>query len=458
MRAVFASRVNRDDPLSGLEIGERPEPEAPDGWTLVAVRAASLNHHDLWSLRGVGLPEDRLPMILGCDAAGLDEDGNEVVVHAVISSPDWRGDETLDPKRSLLSERYQGALAERVAVPRRNVLPKPPELSFEEAACLPTAWLTAYRMLFTRGGVTPGSTLLVQGAGGGVATAAIVLASAAGARVWVTARSEEKRDQARGLGADATFEAGARLPERVDVVIETVGEATWGHSVRSLKPGGTLVVSGATTGDRPPAELSRVFFLQLSVVGSTMGTRDELERLIRLCIERDVRPVIDRTLPLTQAREGFEAMLDGSFIGKVVFTVDPGGVHARPRGGPHAARRPAAHAPPACDWGRPPARAAAQVAQAPGLPWVRAQTARRPAMTGGLLSPPDANWSPISITHRPSVKRTLATCKGTVQPAAPWMPGTVKRVAPPLTNSCSSAACSRAAAEDEPSSIAQETP
>jgi NADPH:quinone reductase-like Zn-dependent oxidoreductase len=321
MRAVFASQVSREDPLSGLEVGDRPDPEAPDGWTVVSVRAASLNHHDLWSLRGVGLPEDRLPMILGCDAAGLDEDGNEVVVHAVISDPDWRGDETLDPKRSLLSERYQGALAERVAVPRRNVLPKPPELSFEEAACLPTAWLTAYRMLFTRGGVTPGATVLIQGSGGGVATAAITLASAAGARVWATARSEEKREQARRLGADEVFESGARLPERVDVVLETVGEATWKHSVRSLKPGGTLVVSGATTGDAPPAELSRVFFLQLSVVGSTMGTRDELERLIRLCVERDVRPVIDRTLPLDQAREGFAAMLDGSFVGKIVFTV-----------------------------------------------------------------------------------------------------------------------------------------
>jgi NADPH:quinone reductase-like Zn-dependent oxidoreductase len=321
VRAVYASTINRDDPLTGLEIGDRPEPEVPDGWTVVTVKACSLNHHDLWSLRGVGLPEDRLPMILGCDAAGLDEEGKEVVVHAVISSPDWRADETFDPKRSLLSERYQGAMAEKVAVPRRNLLPKPPELSFEEASCLPTAWLTAYRMLFTRGGVTPGSTVLVQGSGGGVATAAIVLASAAGARVWATARSEEKREEARRLGAEEAFESGARLPERVDVVLETVGEATWKHSVRSLKPGGTLVVSGATTGDSPPAELSRVFFLQLSVVGSTMGTREELERLIRLCVEREVRPVIDRTLPLAQARDGFQAMLDGSVMGKIVFTL-----------------------------------------------------------------------------------------------------------------------------------------
>jgi NADPH:quinone reductase-like Zn-dependent oxidoreductase len=321
MLAVYASGVDPDDPLSALSIGERPEPNPPDGWTVITVKAASLNHHDVWSLRGVGLTKDRLPMILGCDASGLDQDGNEVVVHAVISDPDWRADETLDPKRSLLSERYQGALAELVAVPRRNVLPKPPELSFEEAACLPTAWLTAYRMLFTRGRLTPGATVLIQGGGGGVATAATVLASAAGARVWVTARSLQKRDQALALGADGVFEPGTRLPERVDVVMETVGEATWGHSIRSLKPGGTLVVSGATTGDAPPAELSRVFFLQLSIIGSTMGTRDELERLSRFCVEKEIRPVIDRTLPLSEARQGFEAMLDGSFVGKIVFTV-----------------------------------------------------------------------------------------------------------------------------------------
>jgi len=321
MLAVYASAIDRQDPLSGLEVGERPEPEAPPGWTTVAVRAASLNHHDLWSLRGVGLGEDALPMILGCDAAGLDEDGNEVVVHSVISSEDWRGDETLDPRRSLLSERFPGSLAERVAVPRRNLVPKPPELSFEEAACLPTAWLTAYRMLFTRGRVTPGMTVLVQGAGGGVATALVEIGSAAGVRMWVSARSEEKRARALELGAEAAFEPGARLPERVDAVMETVGQATWSHSVRALKPGGTLVVSGATTGDAPPAELTRIFFLQLSVIGSTMGTREELERLIRFCVEKDVRPRIDRLLPLAQARAGFEAMLAGEMVGKIVFTV-----------------------------------------------------------------------------------------------------------------------------------------
>jgi len=319
--AVYASDIDHEDPLRGLTIGEQPEPRDREDWRTVSVKAASLNHHDLWSLRGVGLDRDRLPMILGCDAAGIDQDGNEVVVHSVVSDPSWRGDETFDPRRSILSERHQGTFAEQVSVPARNLVPKPPELSFEEAACLPTAWLTAYRMLFTRARAVPGQTVLVQGAGGGVATAVIVLASAAGIRVWAVSRSEDKRREAVELGADQAFEPGERLPERVDAVMETVGQATWGHSLRAVKPGGTVVVSGATTGDASPAELARVYFLQLSVIGSTMGTRDELERLIGLCVSKGVRPVIDQTLPLTDAHQGFEAMLSGEVQGKIVFTV-----------------------------------------------------------------------------------------------------------------------------------------
>jgi NADPH:quinone reductase-like Zn-dependent oxidoreductase len=318
--AAYAARIDAEDPLSGLELGERPEPEPLAGWTTISVRAASLNHHDLWSLRGVGLPQERLPMILGCDAAGVDEDGREVIVHSVISDESWRGDETLDPRRTLLSERFPGTFAERVAVPRRNLVAKPPELSFAEAACLPTAWLTAYRMLFTRASVSPGATVLVQGAGGGVATALIVLGRAAGLRVWATSRSEAKRERALSLGADAVFEPGARLPERVDAVMETVGAATWDHSLKALKPGGTLVISGATSGADPPASLNRIFFLQLSVVGSTMGTRDELDRLVRLCVERDVRPLIESERPLTEARDAFAALAAGDVFGKLVLT------------------------------------------------------------------------------------------------------------------------------------------
>jgi NADPH:quinone reductase-like Zn-dependent oxidoreductase len=321
MLAAYAARTSPDDPLSALEVGERPAPDVPDGWARVRVRAASLNHHDVWSLRGVGLPAERLPMILGCDAAGVDDDGNEVVVHAVIGDPDHRGDETMDPKRSLLSERYQGTLADEVVVPRRNLVPKPAALSWQEAACLPTAWLTAYRMLFTRSGLQPGATVLVQGAGGGVATALIALGSAAGYRVWATSRDEAKQARAVELGAAAAFASGARLPDRVDAVMETVGAATWGHSLRSLKQGGTVVISGATSGPNPTAtELNRIFFLQLSIVGSTMGTRAELERLITFCEQTGVRPVIDTVLPLEQAREGFAKMAAGDLVGKVVFT------------------------------------------------------------------------------------------------------------------------------------------
>jgi NADPH:quinone reductase-like Zn-dependent oxidoreductase len=321
MLSAYAASIDPENPLSGLVVGDRPEPEPPQGWVTVDVRAAALNHHDLWSLRGIGLPAERLPMILGCDAAGVDPDGNEVLVHAVIGSEGWTGDETLDPKRSLLSERHQGALAQKVMVPRHNLVPKPPELSFEQAACLPTAWLTAYRMLFTRGRLTPGQTVLVQGSSGGVATALVKLGSSAGLRVWTTGRTEEKRALALALGADATFEPGARLPERVDAVMETIGAATWSHSVKSLKQGGVIVISGATSGDAPPAELTRIFFLQLSVVGSTMGTRDELERLLQLMVQRQIEPAISQTLPLAEARTGFEAMLEGQTAGKIVFTV-----------------------------------------------------------------------------------------------------------------------------------------
>ncbi len=175
-------------------------------------------------------------------------------------------------------------------------------------------------MLFTRAQLTPGATVLVQGATGGVATALTVIASAAGIRVWVTSRSEEKRARALELGASAVFESGARLPERVDAVMETTGQATWAHSLRACKPGGSIVVSGATTGDSPPAELARVFFQQLSILGSAMGTREELGRLARFCVDKGVRPVIDRTLPLADAREGFQVMLDGNVFGKIVFT------------------------------------------------------------------------------------------------------------------------------------------
>jgi len=317
MFAVYASHADPHDPLSALVVGERPAPEPPAGWAVVSVRAASINHHDVWTLRGVGISADRFPMILGCDAAGIDAHGRPVVVHSVIGAGP---DETLDPNRTLLSELHQGTFAEQVMVPEANVLPMPAELSWAEAACLPTAWLTAYRMLTTRGQVQPGETVLVQGVGGGVATAAISLAKALGARVWVTSRDAEKRDRALTLGADAGFQTGERLPERVDVVIESVGRATWEHSVKSLRAGGRLVTTGATSGDATPALLPHIFFRQLTVIGSTMGTRTELADLMALCVETGIRPLIDRELPLSDAATGIAAVAAGDVFGKIVLT------------------------------------------------------------------------------------------------------------------------------------------
>jgi NADPH:quinone reductase-like Zn-dependent oxidoreductase len=313
MRAAYASKFDADDPLAALVVGDRPEPTHPGpDWVTVQVRASSLNHHDLWSLRGVGLPADRLPMILGCDAAGVDPDGNEVVVYPVVPDPgDPRG-------MSLLSEHHPGTLAEQVAVPRVNLVPKPAGISFAEAACLPTAWLTAYRMLTARGRVAEGEAVLVQGAGGGVATAAVVLAVALGKRVYATSRDPGKRDRIAALGATA-LPPGARLPERVDVVIETVGAATFDHSLKSAAFGARIVVSGATAGYEPTVNLRRVFAMQLEILGSSMGSATELTELLDLCVRRGIRPVIDEVFPFSRVADAVARLRSGDVFGKVVL-------------------------------------------------------------------------------------------------------------------------------------------
>lgn len=322
MLAAVAVRQNAADPLSGLELRDVPVPQAQPGWTRVKVMASSLNMHDVWTLRGVGHDPKNIPIILGCDVAGVTDEGREVVVHPVIADPDaGRGDETLDPNRALLSERHDGGFAEYIVVPDRCLVDKPSHLSFEEAACLPVAWSTAYRMLFTQAGVTAGDRVLVQGAGGGVASAAIALAAAAGATVYATSRTEAKRQLALELGAHAVFESGARLPERVDAVIETVGEATWAHSLRCLRPGGTIVIAGATSGTAPHADLGRIFYQQLRVLGSTGSTRHETAAMLRLVETAGLRPRVDRVLPLDRIHEGFQAMIDGELHGKVVISV-----------------------------------------------------------------------------------------------------------------------------------------
>ncbi len=319
MLAAYAAAIDPADPIAALRVGEMPEASPPAGrpdWTVVEVRAAALNHHDLWSLRGVGLPADRLPMILGCDAAGVDAEGREVVVHAVVGATGHGVGPEEGP--SILSERYPGTLAERVAVPAWNLVPKPPELSFEEAACLPTAWLTAYRMLFTSAALRPGDRVLVQGAGGGVASAAIALGAAAGLEVVATSRTAAKREHALAAGAVAAVEPGSRLPFRVDAVIETVGAATWSHSVRSLRRGGVIVTAGATSGDQPGAELTRVFFTELRVLGATMGTKEDLVALLRFLARSGLRPTIDSTFALADARAAVARLASGEHTGKVV--------------------------------------------------------------------------------------------------------------------------------------------
>lgn len=320
MFAVYAQEPDADAPLDSLVVGERPDPEVPDGWVSVGVAAASLNMHDLWTLRGVGIKPEQFPMILGCDGAGTLEDGTPVVLYPIIGDPDWRGDETLDPKRTLLTEKHQGTMADTVVVPARNAIPTPAGITPAQGAVLGTAWLTAYRMLFTKSGLQPGQTMLVQGASGGVSTALVQLGRAAGMQVWVTGRDEEKRALAERLGAHQTFESGAKLPGKVDAVFESVGEATWKHSMRALKPGGIIVICGTTSGPNPPADLQRLFFLQLRVVGSTMGTREELANLMQFVSTAGIVPEIGTELPMKSASEAFAAMSEGKTAGKIVLT------------------------------------------------------------------------------------------------------------------------------------------
>jgi NADPH:quinone reductase-like Zn-dependent oxidoreductase len=319
VRAAFLSEFHPEDPAAAVRVGERPLPETPDGWAIVNVRAASLNHHDVFTARGGVIPPDRLPMIIGQDAAGVDQDGNDVVVHCLVNSPGWVGDEILDPGLTGLGERYQGTFAEQVAIPRRNLVRKPAELSFEEASCLPTSWLTAYRMLFVEADLRPGDRVLVQGAAGGVASACTALGSAAGLRMWVTGRSAEKRAYAESLGAELTFEPGARLPDRVEAVMETVGEPTFTHSMACVRKGGKIVVGGGTGGYVAPLRIDQVFVRNIRIAGSSMGTLEELERLLAFLVRTGVRPHIDSVLSLEETPEAVARMARGDVRGKIVI-------------------------------------------------------------------------------------------------------------------------------------------
>lgn len=328
MKAVYASAVNHDDPLSVLAVGDQPEPQSRPFWSTVSVRAVTVNHHDVWSLQGVGLSAEQTPMILGTDAVGiLDEDipgkhglkaGREVVLYTFVGT-DGAG-VAPGERRTILSEKYPGTMAEKTAVPSANVFAKPSNLTEIEAAALGTSWLTAYSLLFDAAGVKPGDSVLIQGAGGGVSTAAIQLAQAAGLEVFVTSREADKRAKTLKLGAHAAFEIGARLPSKVDAVIESVGAATWSHSMKSVRPGGTIAICGATTGDQPGAELTRLFFQDIRVQGSTMGSREDFARLLRFVERANLHPAIDSVFSgLDAAPEAFAKMIEGNVFGKIAI-------------------------------------------------------------------------------------------------------------------------------------------
>ena len=259
-------------------------------------------------------------MILGNDGAGTLDDGAPVVIYPVIGSDDWRGDETLDPHWHIFSEFAQGTIADYVAVPKRNAIPLPDGISALDASVLGTAWLTAYRALFTKSRIQPGQTLLVQGASGGMSKALIQMARAAGVETWVTSRSPEGRALGERLGARRTFGQNEKLPRRVDVVVDNIGKVTWEHSLQSVRAGGTVVTLGVTTGNDPSANLMRLFSEKITVMGSIMGTLEEMNNMIRLVIDAGIKPEIGVVMPMEEAKEAILAMVEGRTHGKTVFT------------------------------------------------------------------------------------------------------------------------------------------
>jgi NADPH:quinone reductase-like Zn-dependent oxidoreductase len=322
MFAVYAARPNLDDPLASLVVGERPEPRVPQGWVRVKVSHASLNRHDLFTLRGITAQEDPIsfPMILGTDGAGTLEDGTPIVIYPVMGTADWRDDETLDPGWHIFSERVPGTFADYVAVPRRNAIPLPAGISALDASVLGTAWLTAYRTLFTKTSLAPGETLLVQGASGGMSTALIQLGRAAGFEVWVTSRTAKGRELAERLGAHRTFDANERLPRTVQAVVDHIGPASWEHSMASVARGGTVVITGGTTGLNVTLPLLPMLSEQLTVRGSIMGTLQDMKNLLSFLVGTGIKPEIGQTLPMERAAEALRAMWNGETHGKTVLT------------------------------------------------------------------------------------------------------------------------------------------
>ncbi len=325
--ALKAVRIHADGGPEVLVYEDAPDPAPGPGEVLVRLRASALNHLDIWVRRG--LPSVPKPRILGADGAGTVEalgegvDGFEPGQRVVINPGVEHGD-----RITVIGEHTDGTNAELIAVPATNVYALDDAISFEEAAAFPLVFETAYRMLSTRARLQPGEWVLVWGIGGGVATAALTIAKALGANVLATSSSDEKLERARELGADATVNhatgdvaAVAKELGGVDVVVEHVGEATWKTSLAVVKPGGRVAVCGATTGPNPPAQLHRVWWKQLTIVGSTMGTRADFEAAYDLVRTGRAKPVIDHVYPLESIRDAHARLEAGEQLGKIVLTI-----------------------------------------------------------------------------------------------------------------------------------------
>jgi zinc-binding alcohol dehydrogenase/oxidoreductase len=328
---VRAVRIHADGGPDVLVLEEVQDPVAQPGEVLIRLRASALNHLDVWIRKG--LPSVPKPRILGADGAGVVESlgggvsgfepGDRVVINPGIEA----GDGSIH----VIGEHGDGTNAELIAVPATNVHPIPAGLSFEEAAAFPLVFETAYRMLVTRARLQPDEWVFIWGIGGGVSTAALAIANALGARTIVTSSSDAKLEQARELGADAVVNHGsgdvkAAVREATggrgaDVVVEHVGEATWKTSLDVAAREGRVTVCGATTGPNPPAALHRIWWKQLSILGSTMGTRADFAGVYELVASGRARPVVDEVVPLEEIRAAHERLEAGEQLGKIVLSI-----------------------------------------------------------------------------------------------------------------------------------------
>lgn len=342
MKAIYFDRHGGPEVLT---LGERPDPVTAPGTVKIAVRASSLNHIDIFLRRGLPGITIPLPHIPGCDAAGVVAEVGEGVTHVrpgdrVLMNPSiscgrcefcQRGDVTMCVSYKLIGEHTSGTCCEQFVVPADNAIPFPETMSFEEAASIPLVFVTAWRMLITRGRLRAGEDVLIMGASAGVGIACIQIAKVAGARVIAAASSEEKLELCRGLGADVLVnyekedvvkrvrqETGRR---GVDVVVDYVGKATWLRSLQSLSRGGRLVTCGATTGYNPEEDLRHVFYRQLEIIGSTMGSKNELLAPLKLIFAGRMRPVVGAVYDLTDAAEAHRAMEARRSLGKTVIRV-----------------------------------------------------------------------------------------------------------------------------------------